>query len=542
MTGIDLQLKAAKRMLALKTARDDLLAFMRLVNPDPQDIDDTDKSRFQPTPLARLLCQIVQKVQRRELKRVAVSVGPQMGKSEVLSRGGPAWCQGKDSYVNQILGTYNQPFADEFGDAVRSIMSSSGYAQVFPQTELRKGGSAKDLLITTNNGRLAFVGRGGSGTGKPADIFWVDDPLKDDREAQSDATRNEVWSWFNKVAMGRCHADSAICIVHTRWHQDDLIGRLCDPEHPERNKLYKGIADRWTYINLPAVVDDPKLAKSLGLKLEPATNPDVISMFGAKPISSIWPQRKSLEFLAEAKLMDTAGFNALYMGKPTPDDGDYFKAEWLVEYDRAELPEVLEKYAASDHAVSTKQGRDYSVLGVVGVDERDDIWILPDLIWERMKTDRTVDEMLTLMKVHSPGMWWMESEMISKSFGPFLEKRMHEDGVFVPLDPVTVSADKPTRARAIQGRMAHRKVRFPRFAPWWPDARQQILRFPNSANDDFVDFLAHIGLGLLKQHRASTDVPKDDTNVVRTGSIQWVLAQTRRRIEREKREKIAAGW
>lgn len=540
--SVDLQLKAAKRMLAARTAQSDLLAFARLTMPDPQDVDDVEKSRYEATPLARLLCQIMQKVLRREMTRVAVSVGPQMGKSQVISRAFPAWMAGNDPYANLILGTFNQPKADEEGDHVRAIINGPGYSQVFPDFELRKGGAAKDLLITGKGGRLAFVGRGGSGTGKPADFFIVDDPLKDDIEAQSDSTREEVWRWFNKVSFTRIHSKSAIVCVHTRWHQDDLIGRLCDPEHPERDKLYKGIASRWTYINLPAVIDDPKLAKALGLKLEPSKDPNVVSMFGTKPISSLWPGRKDLPLLAEAKQMDPTGFNALYMGKPTPDDGDYFKADWLVEYDEGELPARLEKYGASDHAVSEKQGRDYTVLGCVGVCEAENIWVLPDLVWARQKTDRTVEDILTLMKAHEPFLWWMESEMISKSFGPFLEKRMHETNVFVPIDEVTVSKDKQTRARAIQGRLAHKKVRFPRFAPWWPDAKQQLLRFPNSANDDFVDWLSHIGLGLLKQNRPSTEQSKDGNNVVRSGSPEWMLAKMRVEAEREKRRKAVAGW
>jgi predicted phage terminase large subunit-like protein len=536
------QLKAAKRLLAGQEAQTSLLSFLRLMNADPEDIDDPARSRFTVTPLARLLCQIMEKVSRRELKRVAVSVGPQMGKSEVLSRGAPAWMSGLNPYLNLILGTYNQPFAEEFGDAVRAMMNSPAYAQVFPSNELRRGGNAKDLLITEDGGRMAFVGRGGSGTGKPADVFLVDDPLKDDKEAQSDAIRNEVWHWFNKVALTRCHQNSAIVIVHTRWHQDDLIGRLCDPEHPEREKLYKGIAKRWTYINLPAVVEDPELAKALGLKLEPQTDPDVLAQFGHKPMSSIWPGRKGLEFLAEAKLMDPAGFNALYMGKPTPDDGDYFKADWMVEYDLEELPERLEFYGASDHAVSEKQDRDYTVLGIVGVDDHDNIWVLPDLIWDRMKTDRMVEEILTLMKTHEPFYWWMEGEMIAKSFGPFLFKRMEEEKVYVPIDEVSVAKDKQTRARAIQGRMAMGKVRFPRFAPWWRDAKQQLLRFPNGAHDDFVDFCAHIGAGLIKQYRPAVVQPDEDRKVIRTGSIEWILAKTRRKMLTDKRDKAAAGW
>lgn len=537
---LELQVKAAKRLLRVQEARDDMLKFMKLSMPDVEDVEDPERSAYEETPQGRLLCQIMEKVERRELKRVAVSIGPQLGKSQVLSRGGPAWMIGRNPRLNLILGTYNQPFANEFGDAVRDIVEQPWYRQVFPEIELRK--AAADLLVTTFGGRLAFVGRGGSGTGKPADIFLVDDPLKDDKEAQSDTTRDEVWRWFNKVALTRCHSRSSIVIVHTRWHQDDLIGRLCDPEHPERNKAYKGISERWTYINLPAVVDDPKLARALGVTLEPPTNPDVVSMFGAKPMSSIWPGRKDLEFLAEAKRMDPAGFVALYMGQPTPEDGDFFKAEHLVEYDEHDLPKNLEIYGASDHAVSEKQQADYTVIGCVGVDEDRNLWVLPDLVWERMATDRTVEEIIGAMERNKPNLWWLESELISKSFGPFLFERMRQRQCYLAVDPVTVAKDKRTRARAIQGRLALKTVRFPRFAPWWQEARKQLLRFPNGTHDDFVDFLAHIGQGLLKQYPAQPKMANDNTKPRRTGSIEWILARAKREAEHRERRKAVAGW
>jgi predicted phage terminase large subunit-like protein len=541
----DLQLNAVKRMLALKQAPEDLLVYSRLGMPDPEHLDDVEKSRFEATPVARLLSQIVMKIFRRELLRVAVSVGPQMGKSQVLSRNGPAWMMGKDPYMNGIIGTYNQPFADEFGDAVRDIVNSSHHRQVFPQSALRKGGAAKSLLITEQGGRWAFVGRGGSGTGKPADFFGVDDPLKDDIEAQSDATREEVWRWFNKVAFTRCHSKSAILVVHTRWHEDDLIGRLCDPSHPEREKRYKGISSRWTYINLPAVVDDPKLAKALGLTLEMPTDPSVISMFGAKPMSSIWPGRKDLPLLAEAKMLDAQGFTALYMGQPTPDDGDYFKAEWLVEYDADDLPKMEDMtiYGASDHAVKTKQSRDSNVLGLVGVDERDNIWVLPNLVWDKMATDRVVEELLSLFQTPGLAYWWMESEHISKSFGPFLLKRMEETKTYIPIDDVTVSQDLQARARAIQGRLAMKKVRFPRFAPWWPQARQQILKFPNATNDDFVSFLSLVGQGLHKQNRPEiADEAEEASGAPRAGSMRAILAETKRKADEGAQVEFAQGW
>jgi phage uncharacterized protein (putative large terminase), C-terminal domain len=257
-------------------------------------------------------------------------------------------------------------------------------------------------------------------------------------------------------------------------------------------------------------------------------------------MSALWPERKGLEFLAEAKRMDPRTFQALYMGSPTREDGEYFKSDWIVEYDQEELPDNLVIYGASDHAVSTKQTNDYTVLGCVGVDAHDNIWILPDLVWDRMQTDRTVEELLTQFKVHQPQLWWMESENISKAFGPFLHKRMIDERVYVTIDPVTVSKDKSTRARAIQGRMSMRKVRFPRFAPWYQDARKQLLRFPHGANDDFVDWLAHIGQGLLKIRSAHPMAANE--NRPRTGSIEWIMQSALKRARQEQRMKAAEGW
>lgn len=525
---------AARRLLAIKDSKNHLIQFMRLTMPDPNAMDDVTKSLYTITPQASLLCEILEKVEKGDLKRVAVSISPQTGKSQVLTRGGPAWISGRDPRRHIMVGAYNQDFANEFGDDVRQLINSSGYKQVFPNYVLDKGGAAKDLLITKQRGKLAFVGVGGSGTGKPADFFFVDDPIRNDEDANSASYRDKIWKWFNRVVFTRCHGKTPIVVVHTRWHEDDLIGRLCDPDHPARKRPvsdggYAGIEANWKYFNIPAVVTDPDLAKALKLDLHVQTDPIVVREFGDKPMASLWEEKFPLSFLAEAKHNDPVGFSSLRMGKPTPDDGSYFRAEDIVEYDVSELPRNLRKYGASDHAVSRAQGRDYTVLGCVGIDEDDNIWVLPDLTWERMETDQTVEEMLIKFKLHKPLLWWMESELISKSFGPFLFKRMHEERIYTSVDAVTPSKDKSLRARSIQGRMRMRKVYFPKRAPWWPNARAQLLRFPAGAHDDFVDWISHIGMGLGKEVGPVVRKPKKPEFA--SGSIQWILqnAQARAR-------------
>lgn len=533
-------LTAAKRIEKRRLASTDMLQFMQLMTPDPENPEKVDYSQFEATPLARLLCQVIERIDQGKEKRVCVSVGPQFGKSQVLSRGAPAYLSGKRPERHMILGTYNDTFAQEFGGDVRQLMQSPEYHHIFPKHDLRKGSEAKDLLITTKGGKMAFVGVGGSGTGKPADIFFVDDPFKNDEDAQSALYREKVWKWFNSTSFTRCHADSAIIIVHTRWHEDDLIGRLVDPDHPERNKAYKGIADRWTYYNLPAIVEDQALADALGLTLEVPQDPFVREQFGSKPMASLWEKRKSLAFLAEAKQMDDRIFGALYMGKPSPDEGTYFRVEDLVEYHSdEELPKNLRKYGASDHAVSEKQKADSTVVGVAGVDENDDIWILPDVVWAKMETDITVDEILSQMREHKPECWWLENELISKSFGPFLKKRMHEEKIYTTLDPKTPSKSKSTRARAIQGRSRMKKVHFPAHAVWWPAARRQLLKFPYGTNDDFVDWLSWIGLGLTQEYAAKRTKP---VKVIKSGTLEWVKAASNARERQARINKMARGW
>lgn len=531
-------LKAGRRLEALEAARDSILGYARLMMPDPEDIDDAARSMYDAQPHHRLLAEALERVERGEVLRVCISMPPQHGKTQLCSRYFAGWYSGRNPRKHVIFGAYNQDYANENGAEVREIMRSAPHRAVFPKHGLRRGSTAKDLLQTNVGGKLAFVGRGGAGTGKPADLIVIDDALKNEQEAESPVVRKELHGWYDKVISSRIRNTTAVVIIATRWHEDDLIGRLTDPEHPQYDA---DLAADWVVINIPAVVHDEALAKALGLKLEAPTEPRVIEAFGPKPMSVLWPAQFSPLLFASAKKRNAQAFNALYMGKPAPDDGDYFKKEWLLEYGPTDLPSGLRKYGASDHAVTEKQENDATVLGCVGVDSNDDLWVLPDLVWDRMETDRTVEELLEKFRVHRPQLWWMESELISKSFGPFLHKRMVETKTYCTIDAVTPTRDKRSRARSIQGRLQMKKVRFPKFAPWWPDAKSQMLKFPFATNDDFVDFMSWIGLGLTKEVHGDAEKPRNE-KVVAVGSIAWIKAQSRRREEAEKRRKAVAGW
>jgi len=543
MDDLEARVLAAKLMLAAREARSSFKAYMRFMMFDPEHPDDPDKTLYDDTPQGDLLCQIIEETESGKRQRTACSMPPQHGKTVHLSTYGPAWISGRNPSDPIITATYNDDRGAELGELFLTAVNSSRHKQVFPEHRLVKGSQSKTSMTTTQGGRIRFAGLRGSITGRSAKYFIIDDPIKDDVDAQSELLREQNWKKFFAIAFSRGGNNTRMLVIHTRWHEDDLIGRLVDPDHPERGKRLKHNVDKWDYWNLPGVVTDPKLAEALHLTLETPTDPDVVEQFGDRPMAALWAKEKSLAFFAEWRAGDSASFDALVMGKPSPDDGDYFKAEYLVEYDLDDMPKLSDMriYGASDHGASEKQDRDPSVIGCVGVDKDDNIWVLPDLAWRRMQTDKSVEELIHQFRTYRPLLWWMENEMISKSFGPFLLKRMREERVYVTLDPVTPSKDKMTRARSIQGRMSMGMVRFPRFAPWWKDARQQMLKFPRSAHDDFVDFISHIGAGMLKEFGPAKPRAGND-NTAPVGSIGWILRNTKARVANEKRAAANKGF
>jgi predicted phage terminase large subunit-like protein len=539
---IQQELLIGSRVLMYQKARDHMQDYCHLMMPDTLDPNDTSKTEYDRTGHAKMLCDIVERFESGKSKRVAVSIPPQHGKTIHLTQIGLSWIWGKNPRKNIVVVTYNQTRADELGHEFRQMIKDKpAFRQVFPEVEFMVDAKSKSFMQNKKGGKIFFIGVGGTITGRTADYIIIDDPFKGDDDEFTTNHLEKIWSWFYKVAYSRASNKTKICVIHTRWNEDDLIGRLCDPTHPERNKRFKGISQDWEFMNIPGVIRDERLANALGLKLTVPKDPRVIEQFGDKPCTALWPKEKSLEFFAQWKRGDPQSFSALVMGSPAPEDGLYFTSDMIVEYHSpSDLPTNLRKYGASDHAVSEKQKRDKTVLGCVGIDEHDNIWVLPDLVWDQMETDRTVEELLSMFRRHKPHCHWMESELISKSFGPFLRKRMVEEQVYTLIDPVTPSQDKRTRARSIQGRMSMKKVFFPAFAPWFSDAKNQMLKFGSGgANDDFVDWIAWIGLGLTKEIAAQSYRPPK-SNIPKTGTAAWVIHSSEQLKSQQKN--ISKGW
>ncbi len=514
------QIRLAKRQRNALLAREDLMTFIKFTMPDPEDANDPDASVYKNARHHDAIARVVEEVVKGEIRFLILTMPPRHGKSQIVSRHLPAWLMGRFPEKHGIVATYNDDFAADFGRDVRTIIGTPQFRQAFPDAKLIRGGAASDRLRTTKGGQWSFVGRGGSLTGRGGHILICDDLIKDDKEASSKAIRDAAWNWFTKVAMTRRMGKKLVILTFTRWHSDDPIGRLTDPENEHYSEV---LAKQIKIINFPGIAEDD-------------------DPLGRKPGEALWPDGPDefdLEFLNQQRALDPLAFEALYQQRPSVADGVLFRRESLeaAMYEPGDInPDDLRIYCASDHAVSTEQRADSTVLLRVGVDTRGHIYLL-DCWWQKARTDAVVEAMIEMGRRRpGPLVWWAEKGHISKSIGPFLKKRMAETETFMNIVEVTPAADKEQRAQAIAARAAMGYVHFPRRAPWTEKAINELLAFPNGLHDDFVDTLAYIGLGLRQQ------VPASQPTTSNTAPKSGTLGALKREQRKTERLSLAGGF
>jgi predicted phage terminase large subunit-like protein len=501
LKALNSQIALLERQQMALESREKLLTYTRFTMPHPDDPNNVHLSRYEEEVFHTEVAKALEAVERGEIPQLIFCMPPRHGKTELATKRFTAWLSGKHPEWDIAVASYSDTMAQDMGADTRAILTSPQHKQVFPGYALRRGGNAKDNIQTVKGGRLVFVGRGGALTGRGMHVGLGDDLFKDHEEARSQAVRDSAWNWFTKVFMTRRMGKKLVVLTMTRWHSDDVIGRLTDPENPHYNAIE---SSKWKIIRLPAIAEDD-------------------DPLGRKPGEALWPKRYDLDFLQSQQRLDPLGFAALYQQSPTVADGVLFKRESFQYYRLSELPADLRYYCASDFALGTGQRHDSTVHLKVGVDKQDNIYVI-DCYWRKVASDVSVEAMLELGGgSKAPVVWWAEKGHISKSIGPFLYKRMQETGTYINIREVTPSNDKEQRAQSIAARIAMGKVYFPKDAVWTERALNELLAFPNGTHDDFVDAIAYIGLGLRSQFGAKPAVKAAEEPVF--GSLAWVKLQ-----------------
>jgi predicted phage terminase large subunit-like protein len=408
----------------------------------------------------KLLIAELEAVEAGITKNLMVCMPPGSAKSTYSSVEFPAWYMGKNP-KNLVIGCANtDDLAEVFSRRARNIVDTEEFGRVF---DVKRSDDKWGVghWETSTGGEYLAAGVGASIAGRRGDLGLMDDPVKSREDADSERSREKVWQWYVNDFLTRLKPSASQILVMTRWHEDDLGGRIL-----ERDK------DKWKVINLPmeAMDDDP---------------------LGREPGERLWPEWFTEDMLTLAK-QDTRSWWALYQQSPTSDTGDFFKKEWFNDFDSA--PANLRIYAASDYAVTEGSG-DFTEHGVFGVDSSGNVYVLD--WWRGQKAaDHWIDRMADLVSKYEPSCWFGEAGPIRRSVEPFMMKRLSERGAHCRIEWLPSIHEKEGRARGIQAMMAMGKVYWPKFAPWKADVQGQLLRFPAGKHDDAVDVMSLLGRGL----------------------------------------------
>jgi predicted phage terminase large subunit-like protein len=416
---------------------------------------------FAPVAHHRLLIAELEAVEAGVNNRLMVCMPPGSAKSTYTSATYPSWYLGRNPQRSIIAASHTQELAERFGRRVRNNYASPAHRNVFG-CGVSVDNQAAGRWETERGGEYFAAGVGGSITGRRADLGIIDDPVKGREDADSERSRERVWEWYTNDFVPRLKPGASQILVMTRWHEDDLGGKLL-----ERSR------DEWRVIELPmeALPDD---------------------LLGRKPGERLWPEWFTEEQVNEAK-RDTRAWNALYQQRPASEEGDYFKAAWFGEYDK--LPSHVAKYGASDYAVSDGSG-DYTEHGIFAVDPWSNIYVID---WWRGQTtsDIWVERQCDMVLQHRPDCWFGESGVIKKAVEPYLTRRMTERRAFSRIEWLPSTADKTARARPFQALCSMGKVFLPSFPTTWKaELLGQLTRFPAAKYDDGVDVCSLIGRGL----------------------------------------------
>ncbi len=401
------------------------------------------------------LAEALEAVERGEIKRLIVIEPPRHGKSELVSLRFPCWYMGKHPEDYIVQAGYAESIALTHSRRARDIFVSPELGILFPHIRYRPERPGQETVIperqaahewgTKQGGSYYAVGIGGGLTGRGFNIGIIDDPVKDEEEASSEVIREKVWQWYTKVFRTRAEPDAAIIIVMTRWHPDDLVGRLLKQAEEDTT------ADKWTVLHFPAITEG----------------------------KALWPERYPLKVLEQIRIsIGSRAFEALYQGNPTVDKGQIIKRDWWQYY--RESPAFSRIIHSWDTAFKDKSQNDYSVCTIWG-ETRTGYYLIS--VWrDKVEFPELKRVAVALYERDRPHVVLVEDKASGQSLIQELQRNTN-----IPVLPVKVDNDKVARAYASTPIIEAGKVYLPESAPWLYDYIEELSAFPHAPHDDQVD-------------------------------------------------------
>lgn len=427
------------------------------------------RGKWKIAPHLELLNHKLVGVATKRSRRLLITMPPRHGKSELASRYFPAWYLCLWPFRRVILASYGAKFASQWGRKVRDLIEDIG-GSLFGVTLREDTRSADEWEIAGYAGGMQTCGVGGPLTGKGADLLIIDDPIKNAEEANSDVYRDKTWDWYTSTAYTRLEPGGSVVLIQTRWHEDDLAGRIL-----ERAKESQ---ERWEVVNLPALAGES----------------DPLDRSPGEPL---WPERYgAIELDQIRRTLGSYQFSALYGQSPTPDEGGLFRRSWfrywsptpgyyLLGPDRRSVRiEDCRRFLTVDLAFSLKKEADYTVISAWAVTPQQDlIWL--DMHRERMEAHVLNPSIRAMSERHGADYVGIE-KVLGQSL---IVHGARMDGMTVR--SLVADTDKITRSIPAQVRMENGQVYFPSRHPDLDAIEHELLTFPRGTHDDIVDTLSY---------------------------------------------------
>jgi len=404
--------------------------------------------------------------------RLMLQMPPRHGKSMIASQEFPAWMLGHHPDWELIVCSYAESLALDFSRNVRERMRDKEFRALFPETRLDRDNQNAQGWKTTRKGGFLPAGVGGPITGKGAHVLIIDDPIKNSQEAESETTRASILRWYSTTAYTRLAPGGGVLIIQTRWHLDDLSGRL-------EMDMIEGNGDVFEVVRYPAVAVKQEKYREIGA-----------------------PLHKERYNHAQLKMIKKAvgerTWAALYQQNPVPDEGAQFQRSMIHYYWKKDLPELLTKVAAWDLAIGQKEVNDKTVGFTGGKDITGDFWFL-DCRHGHFDPYEIVDEICDSYEKHDPYTVGIEKDKVAMAVGPLLDTMIEDRGLYglhiTELRPM-LEGNKVKRCRTLQGLMRQGKVHIPHpdEADWVDEFVTELLQFPYGRRDDHVDGAAWLAL------------------------------------------------
>jgi predicted phage terminase large subunit-like protein len=379
--------------------------------------------------------------------RLIVAWPPRHGKSELLSHWVPIWVLSRWPDKRIVLASYEANFAATWGRKARNSIAE--HNADLPITVSRSSMAAADWEVSGGIGGMHTSGVGGAITGRGADLLIIDDPIKNAQESLSELQRERAWDWWRSTARTRLEPNGSIIVIMTRWHEDDLAGRL----------IADGTED-WEELVFPALAEPE----------------DLLNRAEGEPL---WPERYDAPALDIQRVgSGPYWWNAMYQQRPTAEEGGIIKLAWW-EYYR-ERPGFSRVVQAWDTAFKTGRENDYSVCVTMG--QSGDAFYVLDVWRGRVEYPELQRMAQVLFDRHHPRVVLVEDKASGQSLSQTLKRETS-----LPVVPVMPRGDKATRAYAVTGYIEAGRVRLPEEAEWVSDFLIESSAFPTGAHDDQVD-------------------------------------------------------